>query len=93
MVRDTFSPAFVIASAKEIAQRAYEIYVDRGHADSFDRQDWLRAEHETQKPAARRASVSARCDETMTMKHVQQTVPTAVVDARHSSEERSSGIA
>jgi Protein of unknown function (DUF2934) len=50
MVRDTFSPAFVIVSAKDIAQRAYEIYVDRGYADGFDRQDWLRAEHELKNP-------------------------------------------
>ena len=43
MVRVTFSPAFVIVSAKDIAQRAYEIYVDRGNGDGCDRQDWLRA--------------------------------------------------
>ena len=30
MARDTFSPAFVIVRAKDIAQRAYEIFVDRG---------------------------------------------------------------
>jgi len=50
MVRDTFSPAFVIVSAEGIAQRAYEIYVDRGYGDGCDRQDWLRAEHELKNP-------------------------------------------
>ena len=46
----THSPGFVIVSAKDIANRAYEIYVDRGYADGFDRQDWLRAEHELKNP-------------------------------------------
>jgi hypothetical protein len=39
MVDHTDSPAFVIVSAKDIANRAYEIYVDRGYADGFDRDD------------------------------------------------------
>jgi hypothetical protein len=50
MVTDTFSPEFVIVSAKDIAQRAHEIYVERGYADGFDREDWLRAEHELKNP-------------------------------------------
>jgi hypothetical protein len=50
MVGDTFSPAFVIVSAKDIAKRAHEIYVDRGYADGFDREDWLRAERELKNP-------------------------------------------
>jgi hypothetical protein len=50
MVRETFSPAFVIVSAKDIAQRAYEIYLARGHVNGFDREDWLRAEHELKNP-------------------------------------------
>jgi hypothetical protein len=51
MVRDTFSPTFVIVSAKDIARRAYEIYVARGHVNGFDRQDWLRAERELKNPS------------------------------------------
>ena len=50
VVDHTHSPGFVIVSAKDIANRAYEIYVDRGYADGFDRQDWLRAEHELKNP-------------------------------------------
>jgi hypothetical protein len=50
MVRDTFSPTFVIVSAKDIAKRAYEIYVARGHVNGFDREDWLRAERELKNP-------------------------------------------
>jgi hypothetical protein len=48
---DTFSPEFVIVSDKVIAERAYEIYVERGCADGFDREDWLRAERELKSPA------------------------------------------
>jgi DUF2934 family protein len=55
MVRDTFSPMFAIVSAKDIARRAYEIYVARGHVNGFDREDWLRAERELENP-----SVAAR---------------------------------
>jgi Protein of unknown function (DUF2934) len=44
MVERTFAPAFVIVSDKDIAERAHEIYVGRGYADGFDREDWLRAE-------------------------------------------------
>jgi hypothetical protein len=50
VVNHTFSPAFVIVSANDIADRAYEIYVDRGCADGFDREDWLRAERELKSP-------------------------------------------
>jgi hypothetical protein len=50
MVGDRVLPAFVIVSAKDIAKRAYEIYVDRGYADGFDREDWLRAERELKTP-------------------------------------------
>jgi hypothetical protein len=46
----THSPAFVIVSARDIAQRAHEIYVERGYAEGFDREDWLRAEHELKNP-------------------------------------------
>ena len=43
---NTRAPAFVILSANDIARRAYEIYVARGRADGFDREDWLRAERD-----------------------------------------------
>ena len=39
-------PAFIILSPKEIAARAYEIYLQRGASAGFDRDDWLRAEQE-----------------------------------------------
>jgi len=55
MVDHTHSPAFAIVSAEAIAHRAHEIYVDRGYADGFDREDWLRAERElTDPPSAER---------------------------------------
>jgi DUF2934 family protein len=41
-------PAFIVLSQKEIAARAYEIYLQRGAAEGFDRDDWLRAEQELQ---------------------------------------------
>ena len=50
MVGDRVLPAFVIVSAKDIAHRAHEIYVDRGYADGFDREDWLQAERELKNP-------------------------------------------
>jgi len=50
MVDDVLSPAFIIVSANDIAERAYEIYADRGYADGFDREDWLRAERELKTP-------------------------------------------
>jgi Protein of unknown function (DUF2934) len=39
-------PAFIIVSPKDIAARAYEIYLDRGASEGFDLEDWLRAEQE-----------------------------------------------
>lgn len=50
MVEHTHSPAFVIVSSKDIAHRAHEIYVDRGYAHGFDREDWLQAERELKNP-------------------------------------------
>ena len=50
MVNDTVQPAFIIVSAGDIAERAYEIYVARGSADGFDREDWLQAERELKAP-------------------------------------------
>jgi hypothetical protein len=46
MVRNIASPAFRVVAVDDIAERAYEIYADRGRADGFDRDDWLRAERE-----------------------------------------------
>jgi hypothetical protein len=39
-------PAFIVLSRKDIAARAYEMYLKRGASDGFDRHDWLRAEQE-----------------------------------------------
>lgn len=50
MVDHTHYPGFVIVSAKDIARRAHEIYVDRGYVHGFDREDWLRAERELENP-------------------------------------------
>src|SRR5579864_994160 len=59
MIKSTTSSALVSRSTDDIARRAYEIYLERGQADGFDREDWLRAERElgtTASVAARRAS-------------------------------------
>jgi Protein of unknown function (DUF2934) len=45
MVKKTALRAMVV-SVDDIAARAYQIYMDRGRADGFDREDWLRAECE-----------------------------------------------
>ena len=42
----TTSPAFIVLSPKEIAARAYEIYLQRGASEGFPRDDWFRAEQE-----------------------------------------------
>jgi DUF2934 family protein len=52
MNNNTGSPAFISVSAGDIAERAYEIYVERGRIDGFDREDWLRAERELKAPRA-----------------------------------------
>jgi len=47
MNRDQWTrPAFIVLSRKDIAIRAYEMYVARGAVQGFDRDDWLRAEQE-----------------------------------------------
>jgi hypothetical protein len=46
MVKDVGSPAYSVVSVDDIAERAYGIFVARGCADGFDREDWLRAERE-----------------------------------------------
>jgi hypothetical protein len=45
---DTTFPAFIILSPEEIAARAYEIYLERGSSEGFDRDDWFRAQQELQ---------------------------------------------
>jgi hypothetical protein len=39
-------PAAVIPSYDEIAKRSFELYLERGGADGFDVEDWLKAEAE-----------------------------------------------
>ena len=46
MVRNTTSSAFIVVSGDPIAERAYDIYVERGRVDGSDLDDWLRAERE-----------------------------------------------
>jgi len=46
MINNSVSPAFIVVSVNEIAERAHGFYVERGYADGFDREDWLRAERE-----------------------------------------------
>jgi hypothetical protein len=43
---DTRLPAFIVLSPKDIAARAYELYLQRGASHGFDSDDWLRAEQE-----------------------------------------------
>jgi hypothetical protein len=50
MVSDSVSPAFIVVSADDIAERAYGFYLDRGCADGFDREYLLRAERELKLP-------------------------------------------
>ena len=40
---------------EQIAQRAYYLYLDRGHADGSALDDWLRAEREIRQPDKPRA--------------------------------------
>ena len=65
MIDTYYSPRFVIVFAKDIAKRAYEIYLDGGQRDGFDREDWLQAERELKVPpiAARVFPREAKCDE------------------------------
>jgi len=60
MVSDIVSPAFIIVSAADIAARAYGFYLDRGRADGFDREDWLRAERELKDPRANAGTRGSR---------------------------------
>jgi len=58
MARKTALSALMV-SVDDIAARAYQIYMDRGRADGFDREDWLRAECEL----TARASATPACHE------------------------------
>ena len=78
MVDHTHSPAFVIPSAKDIANRARGIFVDRGYADGFDRDDWLQAERELKNPPSAERVFTARSDETMTMNGLLGRAPRSV---------------
>jgi len=61
MLKNAVSPAFFMVSADPIAERAHEIYVDRGRADGSDLDDWLRAEREINStPAAAPTRASPR---------------------------------
>ena len=46
MIKNTVSSEFVVASDDPIAERAHEIYVERGCGDGLDREDWFQAERE-----------------------------------------------
>jgi hypothetical protein len=50
MVKKTALSVLIAVSVDDIAARAYQIYLDRGRADGFDREDWLRAECELKAP-------------------------------------------
>jgi hypothetical protein len=58
-VRNAASLAFIAVSVDDVAKRAYEIYMDRGCGDGFDREDWLRAECELNGAPTHPAEVSA----------------------------------
>jgi hypothetical protein len=60
MVKNTTSPTFIVVSDDPIAERAYEIYLERGRVDGFDCDDWLLAERELKAtPTIPNKSVSA----------------------------------
>jgi hypothetical protein len=46
MDQHTRFPAFIVLSPRDIAARAYEMYLTRGASDGSDRDDWFRAEQE-----------------------------------------------
>jgi hypothetical protein len=52
-MRNNALPAFVMVSVRDIARHAYELYLQRGRADGFDRDDWVRAERELKAPGHR----------------------------------------
>ena len=60
MVKSTAVPAFIVVSAADIAERAYGFYLERGRADGFDREDWLRAERELKDPGANAGTRGSR---------------------------------
>jgi hypothetical protein len=51
MVKNTALRASTRVSVEDTAKRAYEMYLERGRADGFDREDWLQAERELNAPS------------------------------------------
>jgi Protein of unknown function (DUF2934) len=51
LITNTESPELIMVSVDDIAKRAYEMYLERGRTDGFDREDWRRAESELKAPA------------------------------------------
>lgn len=39
-------PAFIVLAPRDIAARAYQLFLQRGASDGFDREDWFRAQQE-----------------------------------------------
>ncbi len=68
MVRNNALPASTMVSVEDIAKRAYELYLERGRADGFDREDWLRAERELKAPS-HDSHTGAPGDDRGTMRH------------------------
>jgi len=56
----TSLPAFIVLSPKDIAVRAYELYLQRGASDGLDRDDWLLAERELKARGKGDAEAAAR---------------------------------
>jgi hypothetical protein len=46
MTKNANASARIPRPTGDIARRAHELYVERGRADGFDREDWLCAERE-----------------------------------------------
>jgi Protein of unknown function (DUF2934) len=46
MLRNTTSDAIIVVSADPIAERAHDIFIERGGAHGSDLDDWLQAERE-----------------------------------------------
>ena len=57
---DSTLPAFILLPHAEIAARAYELYIDRGAAAGFDREDWLRAERDLKAWGRARTTAESR---------------------------------
>ena len=68
MITNTESPELILVSVDDIAKRAYEMYLERGRTDGFDREDWRRAESELKAPA-HYSYTSGQGDGRGTMRH------------------------